>query len=95
MSYTRNVPTYEALQWNGVNTAEVLEQADAWFSCWPGQQATHDPEANLITTCTGHQLAVGDWLVSAGNWGSPQAGTEGYPEVVQDAAFALKYSQQT
>jgi hypothetical protein len=94
MSYTLNAPTYEAIQWDGVNTEEILATADAWFSCWPDQHATHDPESGLITTCTGHQLGIGDWLVSAGSWGLPEAGRDGSPEVAQDAAFQVKYAQQ-
>lgn len=71
-----------------------MAKADSWFSCWPGQHATLDAEAQVITTCNGYQLAFGDWLVSAGSW-APDALREGYPEVVQDAVFQLKYSQQT
>lgn len=93
MEYARKSPTYTAMQWDGTNTEDILAQADAWFACWPGDHATHDAEAELITICTGNQLAVGDWLVSAGTWG-PGLALEGYPEVVQDALFQLKYAPQ-
>lgn len=72
----------------------MLARADSWFSCWPDQHAELDENSQVITTCSGHQLAVGDWLVSAGSW-SPGGPPEGYPEVVQDATFQVKYSQQT
>lgn len=93
MPYQMLPPTYDAIQWNGSNTQDVLAQADAWFSCWPGQHAAHDVDAGLITTCNGYQLALGDWLVSPGSWG-PGTPHEGFPEVVQDAVFQVKYRTQ-
>jgi hypothetical protein len=94
MPYTRNFPTYEPVQWDGTNAEEILSKADAWFSCWPDQHATRDPESDVITTCNGYQLSLGDWLVPAGSWGVPEAGPEGSPEVVQDVVFQVKYAQQ-
>jgi hypothetical protein len=94
MSYTRNVSKREAVQWDGTNAEEVIAKADAWLSCWPGQHATHDVENGVIITCNNYQISLGDWLVSAGNWGLVEAGQDGDPEILQDSVFQVKYAQQ-
>lgn len=91
-TYSKNLPSYTAVQWDGNNTADLIVKSNEWFSCFPDQSAVHDAEAGVITTCSGHQLEHGDWLVSAGMW--PDGSIDGYPEVVKETAFQARYTRE-
>lgn len=99
MSYTRNTPTCEALQWTGSNVQEMIDFANAWQGCFPGGTAEHDPQTDQILTCTGWALEVGDWITSAGRWpnsgGRNGGGYDFSSEVLNDIAFQSKYSMVT
>lgn len=91
MPYSKNAPSYDALQWTGENIQEMIDFANTWHSCFPEETATHDTENNRIITCRGYVLDVGDWLITPGYW-HPLGNREGHAEVVTNEVFEVKYS---
>lgn len=92
MPYRKNPPTYDALQWTGDNLNDVLDFANIWNSCYPGESAQYNAETNQIVTCMGHTLNVGDWIVTPGYW-HPQGNRADVAEVISNEVFQVKYSE--
>lgn len=101
MSYVARPPIYEAIRWDGTNVEECRAFYETWFPQPapppPGYEAPpnfqYDADAATLTIAPGYMLQVGDWMVNGGTR-PPDLSWAGSPEVVQDAAFALKYAEQ-
>jgi len=89
--YTRNAPVYDALQWDGTNTEEVMAFADQWFPSWPGYETYYDEQNVQIVTRAGYIMNPGDWVVTAGLWVSTPY-RDGSPEIITDELFQVKYA---
>lgn len=90
MDVVMNVPIATALQFDGENVGECLAFAEQWLSGFPGEQATYNPDSQVITTARGYPVNVTDWLIGPAWWGTVQTATTA--EIVSNALFEAKYT---
>lgn len=92
MSYTRNTPDYDAVQWVGDNLQQVADAVEAYYLF--DNPPVVDGGSNLVFDLAASSINVvmplNSWYVYNGRWGSLP--TNEVPEFLSDADFQQKYT---